>query len=352
MAERRPSVDGMRPREAAAFWLARQKAGDMSEAEKAAFDAWLAARPEHRAAFQRAQAAWQDAGKVASDPAVMRLREAALDVKPRGFRFGSMRAAAAVLLVALAVAAVFGAPPDLREQAVAWIDGSQGVAHGTFQTAVGERSTVTLEDGSVATLNTNSTIDVAYVEGERRVRLIKGQALFEVAKNPQRPFVVFAGDRRIVALGTAFDVRLDDGRVEVTLVEGRVAVEKAAAAVPPGLAPVTGRTELEPGEQLVAARGEPMSVKAANTDRVTSWRGGKLVFQDDALADVVREVSRYSRTRIVIGDERIGRLRVSGVFRTGQADNFAEAITEFFPLTVEKRGPHESALVWRKDARP
>jgi transmembrane sensor len=273
-------------------------------------------------------------------------------MKPRGFRFGSMRAAAAALIVALAIGAVVGTPPELRDQAVAWIDGSQGVARGSFQTAVGERSTVTLEDGSVATLNTNSKVEVAYNDGERRVRLIKGQALFEVAKNPHRPFVVFAGDRRIVALGTAFDVRLDDDRVAVTLVEGRVAVETATATTQPGLTPAKGRTELEPGEQLIAARGEPMSVKATNTDRVTSWRGGKLVFQDDALADVVREVSRYSRTRIVIGDERIGRLRVSGVFRTGQADNFAKAITEFFPLAVEERGPNESALVWRKDARP
>jgi transmembrane sensor len=352
MAERRSSVDGMRPGDAAAFWLARHNAGDMNDAERVAFDAWLAARPEHQAAYRRAQAAWDDAGKVASDPAIMRLREAALDVQPRGFRFGGGRAVAAIVAVALALGAVVGIQPDLREQAVAWIDGSQGVAQGSFQTAVGERSTVMLEDGSVATLNTNSKVEVAFSDGERRVRLIKGQAMFEVAKNPNRPFVVFAGDRRIVALGTAFDVRLDNDRVEVTLVEGRVAVEKASTTTHPGLTPMKGRTELEPGEQLVAALGEPMLVKAANTERVTSWRGGKLVFQDDALVDVVREVSRYSRTRIVIDDERIGQLRVSGVFRTGQADNFAKAITEFFPLAVEERGANESALVWRKNARP
>lgn len=350
MAERRSLVDGLRIADAAALWVARVKAGTLSELQKTALDSWLVVSAEHRAAYARAEAAWDDAAKVASDPAIMRLREAALDVKPRGFGFG-IGAAAAVLIAVLGLALV-GAVPDVREQAVAWIDGAPGVSHGTFQTAVGERSTVTLEDGSVATLNTNSRVQIAYSEGERRVRLIKGQAMFEVAKNPHRPFVVFAGDRRIVALGTAFDVRLDDDRVEVTLVEGRVAVETAASTVAPGLAPAKGRTELEPGEQLVAARGAPMLVKAANTERITSWRGGKLVFHDDALADVVREVSRYSRTRIVVDDERIGRLRVSGVFRTGQADNFAQAITEFFPLAVEERGPNESALVWRKDARP
>jgi transmembrane sensor len=350
MAERRSSVDGLRTADAAALWVARVKSGTLTEVQKAALDSWLIASAEHRAAYEQAENAWDEAAKVASDPAIMRLREAALDVKPRGFRFG-FGAAAAVLLAIIGLALV-GAVPDVREQAVAWIDGTPGVSQGIFQTAVGERSTVTLEDGSVATLNTNSKVQIAYSDGERRVKLIKGQALFEVAKNPHRPFVVFAGDRRIVALGTAFDVRLDDNRVEVTLVEGRVAVETAAAITPPGLAPAKGRTELEPGEQLVAARGEPMLVKPANTDRITSWRGGKLVFQDDALAEVVREVSRYSRTRIVIDDERIAQLRVSGVFRTGQADNFANAITEFFPLAVEQRGPNESALVWRKNARP
>jgi transmembrane sensor len=170
-----------------------------------------------------------------------------------------------------------------------------------------------------------------------------------VAKNPRRPFVVFAGDRRIVALGTAFDVRLEQGRVEVTLVEGRVAVDVATGAAPAGLAPAATRTELEPGERLVAERGRPVSVKAANTERITAWRGGKLVFQDDALADVVAEISRYSRTRIIIEDARIAQLRVSGVFRTGQADNFAQAITEFFPLAVEERANGERVLIWRKN---
>src|SRR5690606_12600450 len=121
-----------------------------------------------------------------------------------------------------------------------------------YRTAVGERLAVTLDDGSVLTLNTDSRALVQYGDGIRGVTLEKGQALFEVAKNPELPFVVTAAGRKVTALGTAFDVRVTDDRLAVTLIEGRVAVEPTAPS-----SAIKERTELAPGDQLIAAASHP-----------------------------------------------------------------------------------------------
>jgi transmembrane sensor len=192
-----------------------------------------------------------------------------------------------------------------------------------YQTAVGERLSVTLEDGSRVTLNTDSVLRPSFDVHERRVVLERGQALFEVAKDTVHPFVVETAQRRFVAVGTAFDVRIDGDRVQVTMLEGTVRVERGG---PGETATITA------GEQLTVLDERQDRIQVAEPDRVTSWRHGQVVFEDARLADAVAEINRYSPVQIELADGALGDLRISGAFATGRPTVFVEAMTTYFPV--------------------
>jgi transmembrane sensor len=213
----------------------------------------------------------------------------------------------------------------------------------TYATGVGERLNVTLDDGSTVELDTASRLEVAYSAARRELRLVAGQALFQVAHNKARPFIVTAGDRRITATGTAFEVRLDGRRVRVVLVEGHVVVADAA----PGQAVPSAGQELSAGEQLVARPAGPMSVGPADLDRTSSWRRGQLIFRDDTLPAAVAEFNRYTTTRLVVDDPAVAALKISGVFGSASTDDFIAAIEAYFPVDAEMRATGTIALVKR-----
>nr|WP_246623831.1 FecR domain-containing protein [Sphingomonas colocasiae] len=216
-----------------------------------------------------------------------------------------------------------------------------------YVTKVGERREITLADGSRVALNTGSILEVDYSRERRDVRLLAGQALFHVARDKGRPFVVAAGNRLITATGTAFDVEVGKGGgVAVLLVEGHVRVD---AARPRGLArvlPWLDREDLEPGERLTAAAGGGTVVAPGDIERETAWNRGVLIFRDDRLADAVAEINRYSTTMLVIEDPKIGDLLVSGVFPAGREEDFVAALTAFYPVEAHRRSPGAIVLRW------
>ena len=217
-----------------------------------------------------------------------------------------------------------------------------------FATAVGERSTANLDDGSVATLNTNTQLALDYSDDERRVILIQGQALFDVAKDPDRPFVVIAGEQRIVAVGTVFDVRLGQDDVNVVLVEGVVDVfgEPSSNSGGSALAPV----RMTAGQRLttsVVATGVPPVVEETDTERATIWKDGRVFFEDSTLADAVQEMNRYSSVKIIVEGVPIEELRVNGMFRTGRPANFVSTLEAYFPLVSERIG--DSTIVIKSE---
>ena len=224
-----------------------------------------------------------------------------------------------------------------------------------FETAVGERSTVTLSDSSTITLNTNSRVSVLFthVSAIRRVKLERGQAHFEVEKDPRR-FEVLAGNRRIVALGTAFDVRLDpEGQgVQVTLVEGRVSVDEIIEGTAELGGPIDtslppSATELEAGEQLITTSDEAPAVIEADIEQVVGWREGRLVFRGNPLADAVSEINRYSQTKLVVrNDERLEAIPISGVFETGRTATFLEAVETLHPVKSQRVAFDRIELFW------
>ena len=319
----------------AAAWFARQRAGDMTPAEAAELEVWLAADPEHRAALDALQRAWERAEIARHDPEILAWRERALK-RPSGWRrFLTPRAIAAALAIA-----VLGVGST-------WMVGSAGLLTGywrfsgqEFHTDHGQRATFSLPDGSKVTLNTDSRLRTRAIDGKRMVYLDKGQAFFRVAKDSAHPFVVHAGGRTITAIGTAFDVRVEGKRFEVTLVEGKIRVEAPLPAAPAKTkadqpAPVVQATEMAAGSQLVAVDPRGWTVRPADTTRETSWLAGRLMFENETLATVAAEFDRYSEQKIAFADPALAEVRITGTFRSGDVGTFVRALERYRLARVE-----------------
>ncbi|HAY06555.1 MAG TPA: FecR family protein [Hyphomonas sp.] len=314
--------------EAAAFWDARLRSPDCTDAERAYFRAWCAEDERHRAAYDALQAALDALQAARHQPEIRALRDAALAPRPRkSWRFAGIAAALAIAAVATPVAWMTLQDRGAGEQVAD--------APVYYATAVGQQSGITLEDGSVITLNTDSRVRVTYDASQRHIALLRGQALFEVAKEPNRPFVVDAGGKRVVALGTTFDVRLNGKDVEVTLVEGRVEIAEQTGA---GRKDAPQRVRLEMGQRLVSSTREEPTVSEIDTSKATSWRDGFVTFEETPLIDAIAEMNRYSTVRIVAADSALMQLKVNGVFRSGQQARFAEALEEYFPVEAHRDG--------------
>jgi transmembrane sensor len=224
----------------------------------------------------------------------------------------------------------------------------------TYQTQVGERSVVNLGDGSVITLNTNSRIEVTLSPMRRSIKMLKGQAFFNVAKDINRPFMVDVGDKRVVALGTAFDIRFDTNQqVEVTLVEGRVAVDNINETTNQSFLSESNKTkpvELVPGEKLVAKGKENIQVsKLENIDKTTGWQKGRLICRQESINSVIQEMNRYSFKKIKLhNDSRILDIKINGVFDTTKPRHFVDTLTQMHPLEARQTQSNEITLFWRK----
>lgn len=334
------------PEEAATYWVARKRLGLMSPADHAAFEAWRA-DPDNAAALAEVDDMVEEVGAIAAFSEVRAMREAALAARPPKRppwrAFGAIAASlAAVVLAGTYVANLPEAPaPSARP-----IPASAAVQR--YVTGVGEQRTVALADGSTVALNTGSVVEVAYSPARRDIRLLQGQALFQVAHNASRPFVVTAGDRTVTALGTKFDVRLDGQSVKVVLIEGRVAVEPLRLRGVERIAPVLARHTLDPGEQLVSIPDANIEIASVDTTRATSWERGQVIFRDNTIAEAVAEMNRYSDTQLVVDDPRIAQLKISGVFGVNREENFLAALTSFYPVEADKRSPRVTALTWRQ----
>jgi transmembrane sensor len=313
----------------AAAWVARLHGPNRTEEVEAGLRRWLAESPEHAAAFELLTDTWEKSARLRRRPI-----ERIASWEKVGFRMSFSRAAVATM--AVAVLAVLGTIVYLHSDAVV--------------TNVGEQRTLTLEDGTRVYLNTNSRAVVHYDKKLRQVNLEKGEALFEVAKRPEWPFVVTVGDRQVTALGTAFIVRRDERDLAVTLVEGRVTVSPVqfgSTGVPTrpgeGASTVLERTPdpeaaavftLSPGQRLTLAGRAPPKVDRPPLERVTAWQRGQVAFDDTPLADAVAEMNRYSTTRLVVEDPSTSAVRVSGLFRAGDSTDFARAVAKTYRLRV------------------
>lgn len=286
-------------------WFTRLQSGGAAASDREAFAAWFEADPAHAKAYQRIEAMWT---APAFKSALTRRAAAGPDIMnpTPGRRSAWARKAATVAaaFVVVFVSALKG--PDLvialQADAVA---------------GIGERSVSELADGSVMTLNTASAAEIEFTDDLRRVRLLKGEAYFDVTPNTARPFEVVAGEARVRVVGTAFTVRRAGEDVRVTVAKGRVAVT--------GI--VTDKTvELSPGDGVVVVAGQTGDVEHADTERVLAWLDGRFRFRNRPLGEVLADLDRYHIGYIGAVSERARTTEVSGNYRLDDPAAIARAL--------------------------
>ncbi|HYD86054.1 MAG TPA: FecR domain-containing protein [Vitreimonas sp.] len=294
-------------RRSAAMWLVRLQGDAVSEADRAAFRAWVEADPRHRAEFERVASAVEAVRQAA--PALAGLRRAADE---NGGRAGRAWAAPApTFAAALAACAVLAA-------GLGW----WGFAPTSVSSAVGEQRTLELWDGSHVELNTDSAIVYRRADmvlgSSRSVRLDRGEAFFEVVHDAQRPFEVEAGDARVRVLGTRFAVSLaEDGAVAVLVSEGLVAMAPTHAGE--DASEIVNAGELL---RLTQRSAERASLDGAEIERRLAWRSGMLQFNGQPLAVVTAEVTRHTGAVFAFADPDIAREPFVAYFRANDLDGF------------------------------
>lgn len=324
-------------------WYSRHSLQTLSSLERAALERWLA-DPAHRAAWDRIDAPARLLAEGAAASEMLELRSAALAqiAGHAGFRLPYLAAiAAALILVLIGTWALLPLSSD-----------GMGMPVTRYATRIGEHRSIQIADGSILTLNTGTILEVRMTAERREVRLLKGQALFKVAKDPSRPFDVLVADRRITALGTMFDVRLDTRqRISVLLAEGSVEVAPLRLHGLRALVPSLSRERLTPGERLSTTDSGLVEIVNDDVERDLAWRKGQMIFRDDPLSLAVNEMNRFTTRQLLIDDPRIAALPLSGVFSTDRPDDFIAAITAFYPLKTEGSSPGLARLSWRDEAK-
>ncbi|MEX2615140.1 MAG: FecR family protein [Alphaproteobacteria bacterium] len=314
--------------EEATAWFVRMTSDLVTEADRRAFRAWIDRDPAHRAAYTEAEALWGAIGGIPDPrlgfgaegyPSGERVRRE-VKVRPRQRRRLRHAAAAASLLLA----AVVGL----------WFVGGTDSLRADHATAVGETREITLADGSVVHLNTDTAITVDLSDDCRCVGLLRGEAFFTVAPEPKRPFRVAAGGGASQALGTAFNVREAGETVTVAVAEGRVRVTGELAA-----SGEAGRVTLAAGETARYAAAGGIETGRADVGLLTAWRQGRLVFADRRLRDVVAALDRYRPGAILFLDSSIADERFTGVFGLGDTDRALAAIEAALPIDVVRVTP-------------
>lgn len=303
----------------AADWLVRNSSPNQSPADRARFEAWLQRDPENCRTYKAAEFLMGDAGRaIQSDPAL-----ANIDIRPRNM---AKPITATLLLAALATGAFFALDGPMRLQA--------DMIAGTDETPVR-----TLEDGSMVQLNASAAIAIDFTGDRRVIRLLRGQAFFQVAHAPERPFVVLAGQTKVTALGTAFDVRYGHEDTEVTVTENAVRVEHDDEDIPP--------LRVNEGEQATYDDTRKTTTVAPVDGLVAlAWRRGQIAVDNTPLSNVVEEMNRHFRGRIVIAGSALADRRVSGTIKVADTKDALNFIKKVLGLEATRLGPlvviHES----------
>lgn len=302
-----------RRHEEAADWLLRRREGALSATDEQAFREWLDGDPQNLKAYQAAERVMGEArSAIRSEPALE-----TFGPKPRARSGGAVLGSLLVLAALGSAFLLFDGPMRLRADVMA---------------ASGEMPGFTLEDGSTMQLNASSAASFDFDGTRRVVRLLRGQAYFEVAADPARPFIVEAGGVDITALGTAFDARLDETGTQVTVTEHAVLVRSADAG-DEGL-------RVDEGQRLShdASSGRK-SIARADSGAALAWRRGQLVVDGAPLSYVLEEIGRHFAGRIVVADAELSRRRVSGTITVVRTDAALQFLESALGVTVTRLGP-------------
>lgn len=308
----------------ASEWFVELNDGEVDAQTRERFGQWLRRSPEHVHAFLNVSAAWSDADVLArtresipeleemaaSEGAVVRMPER--EVRRLGtYRrrwWKGMAIAAGIAGVSICAAALL------------WL---QTMGYTSYAAEVGERRSIVLADGSTLDLNSRSRVRVRYTQASRSVELIEGQALFHVAKDAARPFVVSSAGTKVRAVGTAFDVYQKRDDTIVTVVEGRVEVSEGAA-----------KQRASAGERVVAADDVVAKPERADVPAATAWTQRKVVVDSMPLHEVIDELNRYRTRPLVLNDEHLRDYHISGEFSSTNATGFLQFLEHRFAVEI------------------
>lgn len=306
----------------AAKFVARLYSGELSPEEEKQIYAWCERRPEHQHEFDTMLALWDTSGQLYQTPK-------SPHKSPRGYWFMGMAASFVCALLAVWFLAV-PQPNALYQLA--------NERQTQYETAIGEISTVGLPDGSAVTLNTDSAINIDFSGVQRRIWLIRGEAFFDVAKDPTRVFSINTGEKTIRVIGTKFNVRKSEQTLKVSVTEGLVAVQPSARTS-------DDQIEFDKAETLLAAgsigafNGTSEVIAKVTSKEVLAhqqWRQGVFRFDNEPLSKVITEFNRYRLKKITLRNTDLGKLKISGVFKLKDGDSILSALEAALPVEVER----------------
>jgi transmembrane sensor len=286
---------------AAAAWVARLHADDRSEADEREFRRWVSHDPSHAAAFAAVTTVWDD---------VSALKYALKPVRP----VAASRLNRRHLFAGIGSIVGLGA-----------VGGMVCVAQAkTYQTGVGEQKRIVLDDGTGLMLDTDTKLEVNFNIGFRKIELYQGRANFHAAPDSKRPFTVTADQESVTSSGATFDVSRDRDRVSVLLVRGNAVVETPAGS--------SGKQELTGGQQLIVTGRHTQKLNNPYLLQLLAWQTGQAIFENNSISQAVAEMNRYSQVKLEIVDNRISKLRISGVYHVRDNLMFAQALSRLLPI--------------------
>jgi transmembrane sensor len=355
-------------RNEATEWLLRFSEGEVDTVGREEFNHWLRTSPEHVRAYLRIAAFWQEAGHIDGKQGPRDIDALIAQAKQEGnifpLAFGPHPNDTAASRHASLAEELPKAPPRHAAQrfmaiaatllvTIGAVGAYQYLTRNVYETSIGEQRTINLADGSTLILNADSRVRVRYSETERSIDLEEGQALFKVAKNPARPFVVRSGEASVRAVGTQFDVYRKSSGTTVTVVEGKVAVtsEKVKGAGG-GQGEAVG---VIAGEQLIIPKISVAQATAAATadttfapqvrpvkvEEATAWTEGLLIFDGTPLTEVIREFNRQNSKPLVLQDApELAEIKITGTFPANGAERITRFLQERFSVAAHETDDH------------
>ena len=328
-----PQIIPIRTRETidsdAADWLVKLDAGRLSAEERGALRKWLSKDPENAACLQEYAAIWGEMDIVLND----------LPGAPQFESGGFFSSFLTTRWAFIAAVSVFLCSAGLSVWIYFTAD-RQNISEIAYHaTEVGTQHVEKFTDGSTAHLNTDSIIEAQFSDSSRIVRLLRGEAMFDVVRDPTRPFIVYAGNRQLKVIGTKFVVRLTSENIVVTVTDGQVQLTKRQRTGSSASFSNMNKKEqeiifLSEGEEIeLGNQVEAPKIKELSDDEMErrfSWLSGQLVFRNEKLQQVIEEISRYVPAQIIIDDPELKDVRISGRFTIGDTDALLEAIEVSF----------------------
>ncbi|MEW5422940.1 FecR domain-containing protein [Amorphus sp. 3PC139-8] len=303
-------------------WFVRVKDNPSDIAVQEAFRAWLSQDPRHEEEYRQLQRIWgapEFEAAVRTLPVARERREDATAPAPPARSWRSRRALPIAAMAAAILVCLVGAW-SLPGMLLYW--------RADFVTDVGDRQAVSLPDGSTMVLDTASAAAIDFAEGRRSVRLLSGEAFFDVRHDTEHPFRVAGKFSEVTVTGTAFSVRLEADDDRIVLESGHVEVAR--------LDDRADRVDLDPGEMILARAGALSDPVEADPTRLLAWRDGRVVFENRRFADVVRELDRYLDGRIIVADQRADQLTITGNYRLDDIDGAVRSLADAAGLSINR----------------